>query len=491
LRILNKQQLTYHGNIQGRKDLYEILEAGLIEADPYHKIIELLTIVNDKLVIGNKESIPDGDPNQDNEVIDLKKIGEIFVVGAGKGVQKIAKAIEEVLGDYLAGGHVIDKKGNEIELERIGVTLGGHPVPDEDCIKGCKKILEILKSCGKEDIVFTIAGNGVSSLLSLPVEGVALEEVQRTIYMMQIERGVPTVDLCFIRNHLDVMKGGKVTKHIWPAKAVHLIAFDYDYHNLIYNNTWLHFLPDNITTFEGSIRILKKWNAWNVIPSSVREYLLRADSNQEVLKANDFLKHPFRIFRLPANNNMLQAARRKSEDLGYKTYMLTKWPMASMLQAEAKEAGKTLSAIANNIEINNEPFKPPCVLLSTGEMLVTVGNEKGVGGRNQEFALSAALEIDGSKNIIIGSVDSNGDDGPGVQFSKEKNIPTLAGGIVDGYTASEAREKGIDVFREIAKHNTTPALLALNSGILARHNISLIDLTAILIQGNKSICSDD
>jgi len=302
---------------------------------------------------------------------------------------------------------------------------------------------------------------------------------------------VPTVDLCFIRNHLDVMKGGKVTKHIWPAKAVHLIAFDYDYHNLIYNNTWLHFLPDNITTFEGSIRILKKWNAWNVIPSSVREYLLRADSNQEVLKANDFLKHPFRIFRLPANNNMLQAARRKSEDLGYKTYMLTKWPMASMLQAEAKEAGKTLSAIANNIEINNEPFKPPCVLLSTGEMLVTVGNEKGVGGRNQEFALSAALEIDGSKNIIIGSVDSNGDDGPGVQFSKEKNIPTLAGGIVDGYTASEAREKGIDVFREIAKHNTTPALLALNSGILARHNISLIDLTAILIQGNKSICSDD
>ncbi len=336
MRILNKKQITSHGNIDGRNDLYEILEAGLIEADPYNKIKKLIKIKNNFLIIGNKESIPKGDPNTEPESINLTKINRIFVVGAGKGIQKIAKAIEDVLGDYLTGGHVIDKKGNKIELEKIGVTLGGHPVPDNDCIKGCQKILKILDSCQEDDLVFTMAGNGVSSLLSLPVEGVTLEDVRDTIYKLQIERGVPTFDLCHVRNHLDLMKGGKVTKHIWPAKAIHLIAYDYDYEHLIYNNPWLHFLPDNMTTFEGAVHILKKWNAWDNIPSSVRNFLIKADLNQEVLKPDEFLKHHFRIFRLAGNNEMMKAAKIKSEELGYKTYMLTKWPMKSMLQAEAK-----------------------------------------------------------------------------------------------------------------------------------------------------------
>ncbi len=97
--------------------------------------------------------------------------------------------------------------------------------------------------------------------------------------------------------------------------------------------------------------------------------------------------------------------------------------------------------------------------------------------------LSATYKIEGSKSIVIGSVDSDGDDGPGIQFSKEKGFQTLAGGIVDGYTANEAKEKRIDIFKEIDNHNTTPALLSLESGILAEHNISLVDLTVILIQG--------
>lgn len=482
MRILNKKQITSCGNRKGRNDLYEILEAGLIGGDPYNRTKNLINIENNFLIIGNKESIPKGDPNTKPEFINLDEIKRIFVVGAGKGIQKIAKAIEEELGGYLTGGHVIDKKGNEVELKKIGVTLGGHPVPDNECIEGCKKILKILDSCTETDLVFTIAGHGVSSLLSYPVEGVTLEDIRETIYKMQIERGVPTPDLCYIRNHLDLMKGGKVTKHIWPTKAIHLIAYDYDYEDLIFNNFWLHFLPDNVTSFEGAVNILKKWEAWDVVPSSVREFLLKADPSQEVLKPNDFLRYPFRIFRLAGNNAMMEAAKIRAEELGYKAYMLTKWPYKSMLQAEAKEAGKVLSAIANNIEINKVPFEPPCVLLSTGGMEVTVGEAKGIGGRNQEFSLSAALEIEGSKNIVIGSVDSDGDDGPGDQFSKNKKFPTLAGGMVDGYTAKMAKMKGIDIFEEINNHNATPVLLALDSGIIAEHNISLQDLTVIMVQ---------
>jgi glycerate-2-kinase len=115
-------------------------------------------------------------------------------------------------------------------------------------------------------------------------------------------------------------------------------------------------------------------------------------------------------------------------------------------------------------------------------MLVTVGREKGVGGRNQEFALAAAQRIAGSRNIIVGSVDSDGTDGPGTQFAQVYGgIPCLAGGVVDGETMDEARTSGVNVAEELKRHNASAALWKLRSGIAATPNISLNDLTVTLI----------
>jgi len=117
---------------------------------------------------------------------------------------------------------------------------------------------------------------------------------------------------------------------------------------------------------------------------------------------------------------------------------------------------------------------------------VTVGKEKGIGGRNQEFVLSAALKIAGSENIVIGSVDTDGTDGPGTQFMDGlSEIPCLAGGIVDGQTAAQAKKLGIDLIGELKRHNTTVPLVKLNSGVVVSPNISLIDLTVGLILGRK------
>jgi glycerate-2-kinase len=120
-------------------------------------------------------------------------------------------------------------------------------------------------------------------------------------------------------------------------------------------------------------------------------------------------------------------------------------------------------------------------------MIVTVGEEKGIGGRNQEFSLSAAQSIDGSENIVIASVDTDGTDGPGTQFAKGlEDMPScLAGGMVDGYTAMEARELGIDIDEEMKKHNTSPPLWKLKSGIVATPNISLVDFTVALVLGHS------
>jgi glycerate-2-kinase len=463
----------------------QILEAGLQASDPYPNTLKLIRIENGKLIVGNKEFEPIGSPRSGDEVYDLSRIERIYVLGAGKGIQNVAKAIEDVLGNRLTGGHVIDKKGHPLILKRIGVTPGGHPTPDKDCVKGCERILEITRDLTEKDLVFTCVANGVSSLLTMPVPGVSVEDLRKTTMITQIERGMPTRELNPIRNHLDRMKGGRISRYIHPAKMIHILAIDPGVYNyLMHRNFWLHTLPDS-TTFQDAIDSLKHYDAWEAVPAAVRRHLEEADPRQETPKARDFEKMSFRIFGVmpgERQSGKLPPAMRKAEELGFKAVMLAD----ELMEIEASQAGIYMASIANTIERRGQPFAPPCALFSSGELVVTVGQEKGVGGRNQEFALSAALKIAGSENIVIASVDTDGTDGPGSQFSSgSTDIPCLAGGIVDGQTVESAEKMGVDIVEELKQHNTSHALWRLNSGVVATLNISLIDLTVALVMGRS------
>ena len=123
MRITNPRPLYSHGNTAGRRAIVDILEAGLRAADPYWNAAKLVRIEGDTLVVGKPEFEPVGTPAPGEERILLADIDRIFVFGAGKGIQRVAKALEDMLGDHLTGGHVIDKKGHPIVLERIGVSL--------------------------------------------------------------------------------------------------------------------------------------------------------------------------------------------------------------------------------------------------------------------------------------------------------------------------------------------------------------------------------
>lgn len=477
------QALLSHGNMTGRKAVLEILEAGLSAADPYANTKKLIRLDGERLIVGNKNFEPVGTPVTGDEVIDLREIDRIYVVGAGKGIQRAVKALEEVLGDRLTGGHVIDKKGHPVILEKVGVTLGAHPVPDKDCVRGCEQIAALAKTLTKNDLVFTFVGSGVSSLLTMPVPEVSLEDVSAVTYLMQIEHGATTTDLNAIRNHLDMMKGGRITRMIQPARAVHIITKPpRRYDDLMTKNNFLHSLPDS-TTFQMAVRNLKKYDAWEAAPASVKRFLERADPGFESMKADEFEKTPCRIyFVLPDSGPEaeLPSAMAKARELGYQPLMIAD----SLFHVEARHAGIYVASVARTIEGLGQPVEPPCVLFSKGEMVVTVGKSKGIGGRNQEFALSAASGIAGSENIVIASVDTDGTDGPGNQFSQVEGLPScLAGGIVDGYTLAEARDGGIDLQAELKSHNTSVPLWQLNSGIVATPNISLLDLTVILVSG--------
>ena len=139
MRIKNKQMLTGHGDREGRRIVAELLDAGLDAIDPYHRVKELVQLENGRIVLHTDGFEMRDDPHSGPLEFDLKDIDRVYVIGAAKGVQRAAVAFEEVLGDVLTGGHVIAKHGDGIQCKKIGVTLAGHPVPDENSVAATSK----------------------------------------------------------------------------------------------------------------------------------------------------------------------------------------------------------------------------------------------------------------------------------------------------------------------------------------------------------------
>lgn len=485
MRILNMAQVTAHGNEEGRRIVAQIMEAGLQAADPYRNACRLLVREGNLLKVGNPLFEGENDPSSGVSVYDLNEIENIYIVGSGKGVQRAVKALEEALGDRLTGGCVIAKHGDPLILKRVNVYYGAHPVPDEGCVEGCRAVVELSRHVTEKDLVFTVIGNGTSSLMTLPAENIPLEEVKELTRMMQIERGVTTVELNVIRNHIDLLKGGKLSRLFSKAQCVHIVMADanhhvtqlprHDYYGLLKQNVWLHNLPE-ASTFHQAIEVLHKYDAWNACPESIRRYLLSGTEAEETVKYEEFCNWRFRVFGImPDDQHFLPAAERAAKALGLECHVLTPF-----LQAEAKECAKVYMALARSIADGKQPFSAPVVLLSSGEMLVTVEKGGGVGGRNQEFVVQCAIEIDGIRQIVVGSADSDGTDGPG-HFQYEGAPSCLGGGIVDGLTAAAAREKQIDLRNALRSHGTSEPLWRLNCGLHMEQNISLNDITVIYI----------
>ena len=487
MRILNKDNLISHGNAFGRKIVAELLDAGLDSINPYYRVKKFMSIADGVIKINNVGFEMKGDPHSGAIELPLKNYEHIYVIGAAKGVQQAGKAFEEVLGDYLTGGHLIAKHGEDIVCKKIGVTLAGHPVPDEDCVKGAREIEKIIAKLTPKDLVFTITGSGVGSLLTYPAEGISLKDVSDFTYLMQIEKGVQTADLNPIRTHLDRFKGGRISRLLYKtgATVIHVTTADpskkdtpverFTYFEFLEKNTFLPTLASG-STYADCIEIIKKHDAWERTPVPIKEHLLKGTVETENVSVKEFESFGQRFFGLIYKDNTIYpAVKNKAKELGYNCVVLSEYT-----SAEAKDAGSVAASIALNIERMGEPLKAPVVLISSGENVVTVSTEKGVGGRNQEYCISAALKIAGSKRIVIGAVDTDGTDGPG--GLKVQGAPyCLAGAITDGYTVQEAKEKGIDLAYALKTHDTSLPLWNSECGVYAKENVSALDLRIILI----------
>ena len=493
MRILNKAMLTGHGNREGRKIVADLLDAGLDALDPYYRVKKLIRVEDRRIILDDRDFEMRNDPHSGPAMYDTRDYDRVLVIGAGKGIQRAALAMEEVLGDLLTGGAVIAKHGEGIQCRKIDVTLAGHPIPDAACVEGCRKIEALAAGCSSRDLVFTISGSGCGSLMTYPAGDITLDEIATFTRMMQIEKGVPTSDLNTVRTHIDRFKGGRLSRLFKYASLVHLTTADpskmgtpvlrMDYFEMLEKNNFFPPIPSP-ATYADAIEVIRKWDAWENTPESIRRHLSEGTPETDNMGIAEFEKLNVRFFGLIFKDaTVYPAVREKAAEFGYPCVMLSEY-----MQAEAAEAGKVNASIALNTERLNEPFASPVILMTSGELLVTAGKGSGVGGRNQEYCMTAALLIRGSKRIVFGAVDTDGTDGPG--GLKLPDAPEcLAGAITDGFTADEAESTGLDLESALKRHATSEPLWKLGCGISAKPGVSALDLGVILIMPGQHLGS--
>jgi hydroxypyruvate reductase len=285
-------------------------------------------------------------------------------------------------------------------------------------------------------VVGVLSGGG-SALLPCPVEGVSLEEKRKTTELL-LASGATIQEVNAVRKHLSRIKGGQMARLAQPARLLVLVLSDVvgDDLSTIASGPAA---PDP-ATYPECLEILDRYGLREAVPLSVRAHLEKGALGEipETPKPGDPVFA--RVHHLIVGNNLLalRGARQKAASLGYETLLLS-----SMIQGEAREVAKVHGAIAREIVRTAHPVTPPCCILSGGETTVTVRG-RGLGGRNQEFALSAAVAIADLPQTVVLSGGTDGKDGP----------TDAAGAIVDGTTVVRARGSGLDPLRSLAENDS-------------------------------------
>ena len=349
---------------------------------------------------------------------DLSRFRHIFVAGAGKAGASMARAAEHALGRRITAGLLNVKDGHLAKLRHIELNECGHPVPDARGVAGARRIADLARAAGAGDLVICLVSGGASALLPLPAQGITLEEKQEVTRLL-LASGAPIEHINCLRKHISAIKGGQLARLAAPAAVESLLLSDVigDPLDVIGSGPTA---PD-ASTFAEASAILDRYGIRTRVPRSV---LARIESGvrgeiPETPKPGDPVFARVRHTIVGGNRLALEAAAHAARALGYRTLILS-----SSIQGETRDVARMHAAIARETAEHSHPVKAPACLISGGETTVTIKGS-GLGGRNQEFVLAAALEIRGLPNVVVFSAGTDGTDGP----------TDAAGAIADGQTA--------------------------------------------------------
>ncbi len=397
-----------------RTDAGEIFQAGIEAVEAEAAVKRHCRVGNNRLAV-------------DDTAFDLGGFRNIYVIGAGKAGASMAKALEDMLGKRITHGLVNVKYGHVGDLSQVKLTEAGHPVPDEPGRAGAQAIFELASRAEKGDLVICLISGGGSALLPLPVEGVRLSDKQDTTRVL-LACGATIHEINAIRKHISVVKGGGLARAVYPATMVSLMLSDVvgDDLDVIASGPTV---PDT-SSFEDCMKIFDKYGIREKVPRGVLTYIQGGLKGKipDNPKPGDSIFIGTHNVIVGSNMDCVLAAEKKACDLGYHTLVLS-----SMLEGETSDVAQVHAGIAKEILKTGHPISPPACVLSGGETTVTIRGQ-GLGGRNQEFVLSAAISLGGWEKVVFLSGGTDGTDGP----------TDAAGAVADGQTTQRAKMVGMD-----------------------------------------------
>ena len=357
------------------------------------------------------------------EELDVSRFRNIYVVGAGKAGASMAQAAERILGRRITAGLINVKDGHVAKLRRIELNECGHPIPDERGVAGAERIAAMASAAGKDDLVICLISGGGSALLPLPTAPVTLAEKQ-SVTRLLLACGADIHEINAVRKHISQIKGGQLARLASPATVEALLLSDVIGDNLDVIGSGPT-APD-ASTYADVVRILEKYGIAGKVPASVHERIeqgLLGEVSETPKPGDEVFRHVCNSI-VGSNRLALDQAAARARELGFRTLVL-----ASEVQGETREIARMHSAIAREVVLASQPLNPPACLITGGETTVTIKGP-GLGGRNQEFVLAAAIDIAGLPNVVVFSAGTDGTDGP----------TNAAGAIADGDTLGRGPE---------------------------------------------------
>lgn len=341
----------------------------------------------------------------------------------------MAVEIERILGGRITGGavNVPSYLRASLNCERIELNYATHPIPTSRGVRGVEKMLELVGRPESGDFVICLISGGGSALMPMPMEGVSLTDTQKTTELL-LKSGAGIDEFNAVRKHLSAIKGGRLAEKLYPATVLSLIISDVvgDRLDSIASGPTA---PD-ATTYRDAEVVLKKYSIWNKVPWRVRHVIAEgvAGRIEETPKRGASVFGRVSNVIIGSNRLSCEAAAGSLRKMGYATLILS-----TRIQGEARDVGRLLSGILFDVIENGLPLPPPAALVAGGETTVTMRGD-GVGGRNQELALSAAVGIAGLKNAYVASIGTDGIDGP----------TDAAGALVDCNVVSRAKKLALE-----------------------------------------------
>ena len=402
---------------------------------------------------------------------DMGRFERVFVLGAGKAANAMARAVEHVLGGRIDAGIVVIKIFEEGDgLDRIELPVGGHPYPNEAGWRATQRILERVDDARPGDLFVGLLSGGSSALMNCPQPGITIDE-EALITRQLLTAGARILEVNAVRRHISAVNGGRIAQRIERAGAemINLIISD-----LVGDpNVGTPDVPVayagtqvgvDLTTFADAWRTIEKYGLSDTAPAAVLDCLRRGTPETETPKAFGDRVSNFVIQGVVDGCTAAVAAATRQ---GLPASVLT-----TTLEGESREAGSFLGTIAREVRERGRPFVPPCVLVASGETTTRVDGPCGLGGPAQELALGFAREVAGLSGVAIAAIETEGTDGP----------TELAGGITDGTSLERAAALGIDLADALARHDARGALTAIGDHLVTGNTgTNVCDLNIVYI----------